>query len=86
MKKYFIITLLLLQHLYTFACPACEKQQPKILKGITHGTGPDSQWDYVIVWIMVAVVLITLFYSVKWLISPKEKANSHIKNFILNNE
>lgn len=86
MKKHIIALLLLLPCLYTFACPACEKQQPKMLKGITHGTGPESQWDYVIVWLTVAIVLITLFYSVKWLVRPKEKSNGHIKYFILNND
>ena len=31
------------------ACPVCEKQQPKILQGITHGSGPQSNWDYIII-------------------------------------
>ncbi len=68
----------------TFACPACEKQQPKLLKGVTHGTGPDGNGDYVIIAIAVIIVLFTLFYSVKWLIKPGEKAESHIKQIILN--
>jgi hypothetical protein len=65
-------------------CDACKKQQPKLLQGITHGTGPDSSWDYVIVYMAVAIVLVSLFYSVKWLIKPGEKSSSHIKQFILN--
>lgn len=68
------------------ACPLCEKQQPKILQGITHGGGPEHQWDYVIVWVTVAIVLSTLYFSVKWLIRPGEKSDTHIKRFILNNE
>lgn len=66
------------------ACPACEKQQPKLLKGITHGAGPDSNWDYVIVIITAIIVLFCLFFSVKWLLRPGEKSKSHIKFSILN--
>ena len=69
-----------------FACDACEKQQPKILRGITHGIGPQSNWDYVIIWTTVVIVIATLFFSVKWLIRPEEKSALHIKRFILNNE
>lgn len=68
------------------ACPACEKQQPKILRGITHGTGPESNWDYAIVWAAVIIVLFTLYFSVKWLIKPGEKSEKHIKRLILDNE
>lgn len=69
-----------------FACPLCEKQQPRLLRGITHGTGPESNWDYIIVWVTVLIVLFTLFFSVKWLIRPGEKSDNHIKRFILNHE
>lgn len=72
--------------LFTFACPACEKQQPKLLQGITHGGGPGSNWDYVIISIAVIVVLFTLFFSVKWLVRPGEQSQSHIKRLILNNK
>ena len=69
-----------------FACSICEKQQPKILRGITHGAGPDGKFDYIIIWIMVAITMATLYYSVKWLIRPGEKSNAHIKRLILNDE
>lgn len=68
------------------ACPVCEKQQPKILRGIAHGAGPESNWDYVIIWTAVVIVVFTLFFSIKWLIRPGEKSSTHIKRFILNNE
>lgn len=86
MKKITITALLLLQGMRVFACPVCERNQPKLLKGVTHGAGPESQWDYVIVWATVAIVLFTLFFSVKWLVRPGEKSGGHIKRFILNNE
>lgn len=66
------------------ACPVCEKQQPKILQGITHGTGPESNWDYVIVGAAVLVVLLTLFYTLKWLFRPGEEGDNHIKRAFLN--
>ena len=86
MKKTSLTAILLLNALWVFACPVCERNQPKILKGITHGVGPESQWDYIIVWVTIAIVLCTLFFSVKWLIHPGEKSDRHIKRFILNNE
>lgn len=84
MKKFFLIISLLMLRMVVMACPACKNQQPKILQGITHGTGPDSNWDYVIVWATVLIVLATLFYTVKWLIRPEEKNMNHIKRTILN--
>lgn len=66
------------------ACPVCERNQSKILKGVTHGSGPESQWDYVIIVSVGIIVLITLFFSVKWLIFPGEKSNTHIKRTVLN--
>lgn len=68
------------------ACEVCVKQQPKILQGITHGTGPAGNFDYVIVSIMAAFVCVTLFFSLKWLISPGERSSKHIKYLIHDNE
>ena len=84
MRKIFLMLSLLIIGSQVFACPGCEKQQPKVLQGVTHGAGPQSQWDYVIVWIGVLIVLLTLFYSLKWIIRPGEKSVSHIKQHILN--
>ncbi len=86
MKKVILFTIFILSQIIVLACPACEKQQPKLLKGITHGAGPGGNWDYVIVAIAVAIVLFTLFFSVKWLIRPGEQSQNHIKRLILNNE
>ena len=84
MRKILLMLSFLLISTWTFACPVCEKQQPKVLRGVTHGAGPQSQWDYVIVWVGVVIVLLTLFYSMKWIIRPGEKSASHIKQHILN--
>ena len=67
------------------ACPACEKQQPAITKGITHGAGPQSNWDWVIIAVITAITLLTLVYSIKFLVKPGEKGANHIKQLILNN-
>ena len=83
-RKIYLFIVLLLSQLTTLACPACEKQQPKLLRGITHGTGPESQWDYVIVMATVVATCITLFYSIKWLIRPNESMLGHIKFSIIN--
>ena len=84
MKRTYLFMLLLFSTYAAMACPACEKQQPKLLRGITHGTGPDSQWDYVIIAVTVVFVFITLFYAVKWLIRPGESMPGHIKTSIIN--
>ncbi|WP_221391047.1 hypothetical protein [Dyadobacter sp. NIV53] len=85
MKSLVFIFLLILMRLASFACPVCEQRQPKVLSGITHGAGPESNWDYVIIITASAIVVITLFFSVKWLIRPGESADDHIKRFILTN-
>lgn len=86
MKKAFLCIFFLSPVLAALACPVCEKQQPKILRGITHGAGPQDNWDYMIVWTMVVIVVVTLFFSIKWLIRPGERSQTHIKRLILNNE
>ncbi len=86
MKKIKMLLCYLLTGLSTFACPVCERNQPKVLKGITHGAGPESQWDYVIVLSTVAITLLTLFFTVKWIMRPGEKSHTHIKRIILNNQ
>ncbi|MBV8327719.1 hypothetical protein [Chryseobacterium sp.] len=83
MKK-ISLTLLLLWTGYLQACDACKLQQPKITRNLTHGTGPDSNWDWIIVGIVTAITLATLVYSFKFLIKPGEKNKTHIKNNILN--
>ncbi|MFB2117939.1 hypothetical protein [Parapedobacter sp. 2B3] len=79
-----ILTLLLLCIAAVgWACPVCEKQQPKVLRGVTHGAGPDSNWDYLIVGVITIIVAITLYYSMKWLLRPGEDTPNHIKRSIL---
>lgn len=85
MKNITATFILLLLSKILLACPVCDARQPKILRGITHGTGPQSNWDYVIILVTVAIVMVTLFFTIKWLIKPGEKSDMHIKRFILNN-
>lgn len=86
MKKIsLIVSILLLQQMVSHACSVCEKRQPKIARGITHGVGPESDWDYLIIGITAFIVVISLIFSVKWLLNPAEDEASHIKRsrFIL---
>ena len=84
MRKIILLITILLTRQVVFACDVCEKQQPKALQGITHGTGPQSNWDYVIVIAVALLVIATLFYSLKSLLKPKEQSENHIKYSILN--
>ncbi len=83
--KYWILTIacFLTQIPTLMACDVCEKQQPEILQGITHGTGPQSNWDLLIVSIIALIVLLSLVLSLKYLIKPGEKNSNHIKHSIL---
>ena len=85
MKKWTLIIACFWQAV-TQACPVCERQQPKILRGIVHGQGPDSSWDYIIVWSVVAITVATIFFATKWLLKPGEKNKTHIKYSILNKD
>jgi len=69
-----------------YACDLCKKNQPKMLENITHGTGPTGTVDYVIIWSSAIIVGLALFYSMKYLIWPRETNPDHIKNSILNND
>jgi len=84
-KKYLILTLLILLNKLANACPVCEKQQPAITQGLTHGAGPQSNWDWVIIGVITAITLITFIYSLKYIIRPGEKDSNHIKQSILRN-
>ncbi len=83
--KYLISVLVIFIAQIAVACPVCEKQQPKITQGLTHGVGPQSNWDWVIIAIISLITVLTLIYSIKYLIKPGEKNNDHIKQSILRN-
>lgn len=85
MKKFTLATALWLGACaIAMACPVCERNQPKLLKGIVHGAGPQTNWDYISVWVTAIITIITLFFTIKWLIKPGEKNDDHIKYSILN--
>lgn len=75
--------ILLLASVPAWACEACDKQQPKLLRGITHGTGPQSSWDMPIIYASAIIVLATLVLAVKYLVKPGERGADHIKRTIL---
>lgn len=82
--KYLILILFMVSFQFVSACPVCEKQQPKITQGLTHGAGPQSNWDWVIIGIITVITLLTFVFSVKYLIKPGENNSDHIKQSILN--
>lgn len=67
-----------------FACDVCKENQPKGFENITHGAGPSGNLDLIIIWGAVIIVAFTLFYSLKYLIRPKENNADHIKNIVRN--
>jgi len=83
LKIVLLVLLLLAGADLLLACPVCEKNQPALLKGISHGVGPESQWDLWIIGVAGVLVIITLLLSLKYLLNPQEGAPDHIKNSIL---
>ena len=81
--KYYIFSLLFLCSALVMACPVCEEREPKLTKGLTHGATPDSDWDWVIVAFIAALTILTLVYSIRFLVNPNENQTDHIKNSIL---
>jgi len=80
-----LIIMLVMSAQLVYACPVCEKQQPKITMGLTHGAGPQSNWDWVIIIIISIITLLTFIFSLKYLIKPCEDNPDHIKQSILSN-
>lgn len=79
----FLILILVSMPLQLLACEVCENRQPEVLKGVTHGIGPQGNIDYIITWSAVIIVAFTLFFSIKFLVKPKESAPEHIKNIVV---
>ena len=79
MKKIITLLFLIVFQIAALACPVCERNQPKVLRGIVHGAGPDSNWDYVSIVITMIIALFALVFSIKWLIRPNENNKDHIK-------
>lgn len=80
MKKYYFLLCSFIISYPLIACPVCERANKKKLFGsFGHGIGPQSNWDYVWVWIMIIITVITLFYTIKYLVKPNESDKKHIK-------
>ena len=85
MKKITAFIVIVLLSAYAMACPVCDRNDTNEFKLInTHGTKPESSWDYLIVIIISVITIVALYYSVKWLRKPNEKNNDHIKYQFLN--
>ncbi|MEO7524321.1 MAG: hypothetical protein ABIT58_09515 [Ferruginibacter sp.] len=87
MKKIILVVLSIISLQYpSGACPVCERNKANAILGLTHGATPDGQWDYAIVIAAIIIAVLTLFYSIKWLLKPNENNKDHIKLFILNEQ
>lgn len=83
--------ILLLFSLGTFlpaawGCELCGAQQPKILRGLTHGSGPQGPFDYLIVSAAAVVVLVSLGYAIKFIVHPGERQADHIKRIVIQSD
>lgn len=83
LRMLLMLILLSTAPLLLYACATCELAQPKLFRGITHGPGPNGNFDFVIVTIAAVVVSLTLVLSIKYLFRPGEKDPHHIKNIVI---
>lgn len=83
MKNKLIITVFfLLFHLNSFACELCKKQQPKGFENITHGNGPETIWDYWILYGSIGIVILTMILFLKYSLKPNNKSFQYTDNQI----
>ena len=82
-KKLIFLVTLMMSVFPSMACEVCQVNQPKMLKNITHGTGPQGNTDMIIIWSAAVIVTITLIFSIKYLVNPENK-EGHIKNSVIN--
>ncbi len=82
-KKMIFLVAIMFWVFPSFACEVCQVNQPKMLKNITHGTGPQGNTDLIIIWTAAVIVTVTLIYSIKYLVNPKENKKDHIKNSVI---
>lgn len=82
-KNTIAIILLSIASKALMACDLCKRNQPEMLKEITHGEGPSGSIDYIISWTAVVIVGITLLLSIKYLVKPNEQNKNHIKNIVI---
>jgi len=85
MKKISAIIVFLTASVSMYACPVCERAKAKTAFGII-SHGPGTTLGCIAVWVSIAAVLLTLIFTIKFLIKPNEKNSDHIKNSILNFE
>ncbi|MFP3834590.1 hypothetical protein SAMN05421594_2683 [Chryseobacterium oleae] len=78
--------ILILWTSYAMGCDACQLRQPEVTKDLTHGTGPESDWDWFIVGIVILITVLAFIFSVKYLIKPDEKDLRHIKYSVFSDE
>jgi len=85
-KSLLTIICVLLGGIQVLACDVCKGQQPEVLQDVTHGTGPQGVFDYLILWGAVIIVCITLFLSIRFLWRPDKLDKRHPIKFLPLNE
>lgn len=88
MKRIFLIAIIFILQtpIALYACDLCEENQPKILRGLTHGSGPQGTIDFIIIWSSVVIVVVCMYFFIKYLVKPGEESNDHIKYSVVQND
>lgn len=75
MKKNLLLLVSLLVSLPIWACPVCDKRQPKGFAGITHGVGPSGVFDYLMLYGSILVVVLTAGLFIRFALWPESARN-----------
>ena len=70
-KTCYLTIVFCLLSLRSLACPACQKRQPKGFANITHGTGPEDLFDYVMLYGSIVVVVLSFGLLIYYSLKPK---------------
>ncbi len=74
-KKLLLLLASLFVSLPLWACPVCEKRQPKGFAGITHGVGPGGAFDYLMLYGSILVVALSFGLLLRFALWPESAHN-----------
>lgn len=86
--KYFIGGIFILITQVALSCPVCDREKAnQVTLGLSHGAGPDHNWEWLVVAGMAGITLFALFLAIKYFIKPDNaKTNEFKKSIFSENE
>lgn len=79
-RSFIVILLSYFISFTSFAREVNDKHQAT--KKAVEDSNPHGHWDLLIMVVSLTIVAIVLFFSIKFLVWPREKNNDHVKNIV----